>query len=53
MPEKHAALTTFGFTIRLHFFANFLAQPEASPANPPIEAPTPVGTIKAPNFYIT
>ena len=50
IPEKHAALTTFGFTINLHFSANFLAHILASPANPPIEAPTPVGTINAPVF---
>ena len=50
IPEKQAALTTFGFTISLHFLANFLAHLLASPAKPPIEAPMPVGIIKAPVF---
>ena len=50
IPEKHAALTTFGLTISLHFFDIFLAHLLASPAKPPIDAPIPVGTIKAPSF---
>ena len=53
MPEKHAALTTLGFTISLHFFDNFLAQEAASPAYPQIEAPTPVGTIKTPILLLS
>ena len=52
IPEKHAALTTFGFTINSHFCEIFLAAREASPANPPIDAPTPVGTINATSFLI-
>ena len=50
MPEKQAALTTLGLTISLLVFASFLAHLLASPAKPPIEAPTPVGIINAPVF---
>ena len=50
MPEKQAALTTFGFTISLQYRENSLAATLASPAKPPIEAPIPVGITKAPNF---
>jgi hypothetical protein len=52
IPEKQAAFTTLGLTISLHFFASLRAHLLASPANPPIDAPTPVGIIKAPVFII-
>ena len=52
IAEKHAALTTFGFTISLHFLDNFRAHFPESPANQPMDAPMPVGTIKAPVFIL-
>ena len=53
MALKIPAFTTLGFTISLKYFANSLATYPASPAYPPISAPTPVGIDRAIMFFLS